>query len=205
MLFAFGQGEKVQAFQGNKPDTQTLIVSNKIIDQSGKMIDPESDLEVNEEEFIVKVEFSGLHQGDEISYIYGTVTPVADGTAEIMFPTGNCTPMYFDHVPVGTEVKVKMYANDDYAYSYETEGFVKNNKSKPKDKAEPITTETLQLQKDKDGVVIFSAKSDFITGSHVTTDHGKQLQETAVIMIAGIGVIAVLSVFLHKKSGKRSA
>lgn len=183
----------VFAFEGNEPHTQTLIVTSQILDDDGKLIDPEGDSKANQDTFTITVHFSNLNNDDEISYSDEIITPDKDGTAEVTYETGNCTPQYFDNVPVTAKIIVTEAASS-YRASYETYDFVSDGSDSTEGDHMSITTEELLLKEGKDGFVLFSNKKAE-TLPEATTRHGNEL---IIIILILFCFMAGILIYRHR-------
>lgn len=187
----------VFAFVGNKPQTQTLIVTSQILDEEGKMVDPEGDSKANQDTFTITVHFSNLDSDAEIRYGNGIVTTNNDGTAEVTYETGNCAPQYFDDVPVNAKIIVREEASS-YQTSYKTYDFVINNSDSAEGDHMSLTTKELQLQEGKDGLVLFSNRKPD-TPPEATPTHKKELIIAILILVCLMaGIVYRRYRHLHK-------
>lgn len=183
----------VFAFEGNEPQAQTLIVTSQILDDEGKMIDPEGDSQANQDTFTITVHFSNLDRDAEIRYGNGIITTNNDGTAEVTYETGNCTPQYFDNVPVNAKIIVTEDASS-YQTSYETYDFVTDDSDSTEGDHMSLTTKELHLQEGKDGLVLFSNRKPDIL-PEVMPAHKNEL--TIVILIL-VCFMAGILLYRHK-------
>lgn len=189
----------VSAFAGNKPHTQTLIVSSQILNDEGKMIDPEGDAKENGDTFTITVHFSHLQEDDEIEYTYGNIRPDKDGTAEVTYISGNCTPHYFDQVPVTARIVVSEDPGG-YQASYQTTDFVQNAEDAAAEAHQTLTTQELQLKDGKDGFVLFSNQKP----EKVSETVNAQKKAPAAGMLILVFLIAGILVYeLHRSRLKK--
>lgn len=189
----------VSAFAGNKPHTQTLIVSSQILNDEGKMIDPESDAKENGDPFTITVHFSHLQENDEIEYTYGNIRPDKDGTAKVTYISGNCTPHYFDQVPVTARIVVSEDAGG-YQASYQTMDFVQNVEDATKEAHQTLTTQELQLKDGKDGFVLFSNQKPEKVPETVTAQ--RKAPVTGLLILVFL-ITGILVYGLHRRRSEK--
>lgn len=186
----------VLAFEGSQPHTQTLIVSSQILNKDGQMIDPESNAKENQDTFLITVHFSNLNKDDRVTCTDGVIIPENDGTAEYTYKSGNCTPRYFDNVPVTAKIVVTEDPGS-YQAAYETFDFISDTKKSASKGHMTLTTKELQMKEGKDGFVLFSNQKAGVLSEIMA------VTATVLIVITLITVSLVTGIMLYRRHRRR--